>query len=466
MQKTLADEIIFGTADGVEKLLLAGANVNEIDVYGYTPLIEAAIVNSTEISRLLLQNGAAIDLTDVTGRTALHWATDNHNISLSKLLLDYKANPNAYTNGAQSILVYPLLRNQSDLKNLLYQYGADLSFAQDFIHAKLLGHRYHLMGQVDIFHPDRKFVEVDYEGFFLEVTLSIIRNSLERYRNNFAARKLRALFRHLSMIIDSFTNASELLKYQKYNIDIHQHAQKINRLLQQELLLLPVAYHGHAITFVRLGNLLAKVDRGENSLSEGSVNIYKINNPELLTPDFIKRLIYKPTSAEFVHDRIKKVLGLVNVAKLPVPSQTIGNCSWANVDATIPTMLFLLMLRDKPKLTNADIPKFISKAMRFYRQWIIWDQDRALEECVQSFYHANEGRKMSLATMLAAVLFQQCNYLDPRGIARAEKIIAILTLKEYHYIIDSYLEIYWKRKQTEPGRNLLNLLDVCGYKAK
>ena len=87
-----------------------GEDVNQIDEYGFTPLIEAAIVDNIEISQLLLDQGADPNQQDVTGGTALQWAAENNNLRLCKLLLEHKANPNAYNFAGQPVLVMPTLR--------------------------------------------------------------------------------------------------------------------------------------------------------------------------------------------------------------------------------------------------------------------------------------------------------------------------------------------------------------------
>lgn len=463
--RTFANEIIYGTPASVAKWLEAGADVNETDEYGFNPLIEAAIVQSPEITTLLLERGAEVNQSDVTGRTALHWAVDNHDLPLCKLLLEHKANANAYTTGGQPVLVMPLLRQQQSLKKLLYQYGANLNFAQDFINTKLLGHRYQLFGQVDIVNAEGRFVELDLEGFFLEFTLSVVRHSLERYRNNFAARRFRGQFNYLGRIIDSFAIASELLKYQRYTVDITNHAQQIDLLLSHDLLLIPVAYRGHAITYVKFGNLWVRCDRGETGRAEGTVMIYQINNHQALTPEFLKYLIYKPQTEEFITQGIKEVLGLTPVFQLPLSAQITGNCSWANVEASIPAMMFLLML--KKQNNDKELLKYQKAALSFYQQWLEWDKDRALDECIQSFYYASRARKASKAALLGSVLFFQCNYLFPKDIAKAEKILSILSIPEYSYVLKSYIQVYWKTRKTRKtpaGENLMHLLDICGIK--
>lgn len=459
--RSLSDEILFGTKESVEAMLHAGgtAEINEIDAYGFTPLIEAAIVNNTEIAQLLLNYRAQVNAADLTGRNALHWSVDNANLDLTKLLLDHKADPNAYTTTSQPILVKPLLRDQSDLKKLLYQYGADLKFAQDFISAKLLGHRYELTGVTDIVNTKGEFIELDFEGFYLEFTMGIIESSLRRYKNNFGARHLRQYFGYLEKIIQALNIASRLIRYQQYTYKISDHVQEINSLLDNELIIIPVAHRGHAITFIKYGNLFAKCDRGENSKREGSVVIYDVQNMNALNKALIRELIYEKQTPEFIKEGFKHLLGLKPLLVLPVPSQITGNCSWANVEATIPTILFILLVINRSKTERRNSQSYIDEALDFYQQWIEWDRDRALDDCVKSFYSSTKARRASKAAILAAILFQKFHYPDEKDMVRAEKILPILFTPEYRYILDAYLKVYTKKFNTPSGANMLKFIE-------
>lgn len=461
VKHTFAHEILFGTLSGVEQFILAGSDIEETDEYGFSPLIEATIANKIEVVALLLEYGADINNADTTGRTALHWAVDNHNLALCEILLANKANANAYTTAGQAVLVYPLLRQQVELKKLLYRYGAKLSFAQDFIQAKLLGHRYELVGQVDIVNAAGHFIEINYEGFFLEFTLDVILNSLRRYQNNFSSRHLRPYFDNLTKLIAAFSNAQALLSYQRYTINIKEHTHSIDALLDQELLLLPIAYEGHAIALIKYKNFLIRCDRGENSHREGSIVIYECQYPYAWDNEFCKQLIYTRLSREFLTQGIHRHLGLVAIASLPIQGQIIGNCSWANIEASIPAMLFLLQAVNTKGQLVARFEKYQHQAFDFFQDWQTWDKDRALEECMQGFYYSNKARGATKATILAAILFQKAsNYFN--DLKQAESILKILTLADYNYLLKSYLKVYWQLNKTAQGKNLINLLDACG----
>ena len=452
---TIANDIISCRVPDLEYYLRAGESLDDIDEYGFTPLIESAITRQIHIAKLLLDKGVDVNKPDVTGRTALHWAVDNADLEFVRLLLVKGADPNAYTRAGLSVLVYPILRSQSDIKHLLYQYQAKLDFALDFIYAKLLGHRFELQGDVDIVTPKGEFIELDYEGFILEFTVAVVKDSLRRFTSSYSTRHLRQTFPSLHVIMDGFSVAAELLQMQHHVALTHQHHQRLQTLIQSPMLILPAASQGHALCFVRYQQWWVKIDRGENSHKEGSVNIYKINRPEALTLNFVLDFLYKKQNRRYFHQDINKILGLVPMLQLPITSQIAGNCSWANVQAVVPAAYALQYLSSVETFQAED-------ALNLYETWIEWDKDRALDECIQRFYAATSVRKASFAAMLGAVLFQACDEADRAHLDRAEKILAILTLPDYHYILQSYLDIYCVKRLTPRGNNLLKLLDNCG----
>lgn len=451
----IAQDIIARRMPDFDLYVREGESLDDIDEYGFTPLIECAITRQVSIAEELLKRGVLVDKADVTGRTPLHWAVDNEHIELARLLLEHGANPNAYTRAGLSVLVYPILRHQNALKHLLFSHGAKLDFALDFIYAKLLGHRYELQGDVDIVNAEGEFIELDYEGFILEFTVAIVKDSLSRFTSSYSTRHLRPFFPDLHNIVDAFSVAQELLQFQHQTLLKDTHFERLKNILQEPLLILPAASRGHAMCFVRFHNWWAKIDRGENSLQEGSVNIYRITHPEALNVRFLNEFLYKKQNRRYFHQAINQQLGLMPVAQIPITAQITGNCSWANVQAAIPVAYAIQHIDE-----NMHFPT--DTALRLYDEWVDWDQDRALDECIKRFDTANPLRRASMAAMLGAVLFQACDYMNPKHSVRAEKILKILTRPEYSYILKSYLDEYCVRRLTKKGNNLLKILDDCG----
>ncbi|KTC65455.1 Ankyrin repeat protein (plasmid) [Legionella adelaidensis] len=452
---SIANDILSRRVPDFDRYVRAGDSLDDIDEYGFTPLIETAITKQVHIAELLINRGVEINKPDVTGRTALHWAVDNNDMDMARLLLVHGADANAYTRAGLSILVYPVLRGQEELKHLLYQYGAKLDFALDFIYAKLLGHRFELKGDVDIVTAKDEFIELDYEGFILEFTVAVVKDALRRFTGSYSTRHLRRYFPYLHSIIDSFNSAEELLKLQRQVPFAEAQIDTLHTLMQSPLLILPAASRGHAMCFVRYQEWWAKIDRGENSLKEGSVNLYRISNPKGFDLSFVQDFLYKKQPRRFFHQTINQRLGLIPVATMPISSQITGNCSWANVQAVVPVAYAMQQLAGFGKFSN-------DEAIALYNMWVEWDKDRSLDECIQRFYLANPLRKASYAAMLGGVLFQACDATVPLDLQRAEKILTILTLPEYNYILQSYLDTYCIKRLTRRGNNLLKILDDCG----
>ncbi len=452
---SIANDILSGRMPNIAGYLAAGESIDDIDEYGFTPLIETAIARQPEIAKVLIEHGADVNKTDVTGRGALHWAVDNDDLRLTRLLLDHGADPNAYTRAGLPVLVYPLLRVQNQLKHLLYQYGAKIEFAQDFISAKLLGHRFELCADVDILNAKGEFIELDYSGFILEFSLVMIIDSLRRFTSSYSTRHVRHHFPLVHTIMDAFSVADELLQFQQPMSLTAAHKQRLAYLLQSPLLILPAASRGHAFCFVRYRQWWAKIDRGENSLRAGSINVYQITHPEVLNVDFLQEFLYKKQPMEYFNTVVNQKLGLVHVGKIPMARQISGNCSWANVQAVVPVAYNLLQMSSLDMLNDPE-------AIKLYESWVEWDKDRALDDCIQRFYAATPERKASLASMLAGVLFQACDDRRRDHLARAEKILTVLTLPAYRYILNTYLDIYCIKQRTIKGNNLLKLLEDCG----
>jgi hypothetical protein len=457
---SLANAIIEEDLHAVEEWLRRRIDPNEMDEYGFTPLIEAAIADNIDITKRLLAYGADVNGQDATGNTALHWAAENNNLELARLLLEHRANPNAYTLAGQPVLVMPILRRQTDLKKLLYKHGASEIFAQDFINVKLLGHMFELVGTASILDPQKKLVEVDFEGFFLEITLGLICDSLAQFQNNYGARKLRRYLGLSQVIVEVMQRAADLVRYRQYRVDVKKHQKTIHFLLEQEPLIIAIGYEGHAITFVKYGHIIAKCDRREDSRLFDNIMCYRIGRPDLFTTEFLMQLMYAKHSGRFINEELPRLLALEPLTELKVESQISGNCSWANVEACIPT-LFFLILASLPGGSDS-LAHYKSLALNFYHRWHEWNKERALQFCLQSFEEANSIRKASKAEILAAILFQRCGSGQLSDKTRIETILPVFHNSRYQYILQNYLQTYYYRRPTPEGEQFAKMLKEHG----
>ena len=459
---TLADAIIKGSLSDVIRESRANDHLDFIDEYGYTPLIETCIMDDVEKARAILECKLDINFPDLIGHTALHWAIDNHNIELCQLLLSHGANPNAYSIAGMPVLVKPLLRDQKQLKELLISHGAKLIFANDFINAKMLGHRFELKGYVDIINAQGKFVEIALEGFILEFTLEALRKSLVDFRYNYSARQWDREFVKLRTIMGALSRASTLTRLQHYNVDYKKHMDHITPMIEDDPLIIPVAQEGHAMTLIRAGNLLAVCDRAtyehqDENDTENKVKIYYMNKPWKLTAEYVAELIYVRQMMMVFHKTLPVNLGLQEVGSMPLSAQIAGNCSWANIEACIPTLFYMLCMNDSGK-SGERLAKDKSEAMHLYHDWQTWDQERSLDYFIGNFPDADQKRKATIAEILAAVLFESCVADNKADHERIKKIVPILKTKGLEYISESYIKAYFLEQKTALGENFQKML--------
>jgi hypothetical protein len=458
--QSISREILFGTEQSARKLIESGANVNERDAWGFTPLIQATIMNKIAMAEFLLKHNAKIDQTDITGQTALQWAVNRRNRDLVQLFLEYKANPNHYSRDGQPVLVNPILRGEQDLIQLLLKAGADVTFPHDYINAKLIGHRYELQGKADIINAQGKFIELDFEGFYLEFSVGIILRTLMTFFNSKVGKAYPAYNTIIQKIIRTLKMASELVQYKYTKEGPKLYDAAIREGLKEDLVLVPVSYAGHAITFVKYKNFFAKCDRGVKEIVD-TVVANHVGNPYALNADFLKDLMFNNKSDEYINTEIKKILRLSPFTTLPARYQLSGNCSWANVEASVPAMMLLLMFRGDVT-ARGEIAALKNSIMAYYDTWVEWDKDRVLDECIENFHEANRPRQASIATILGAILLQRCRPTEPKEVARARKIINILIIPEFNFILRNYINIYCTQAAGALGQDFTKLLKMLG----
>ncbi|PCH57359.1 MAG: hypothetical protein COC15_01295 [Legionellales bacterium] len=460
----IVDIIFKGSVAELQRELDSGIDIEALDKYGFTLLVETILASKLEMSALLLTAGAQVDHADYTGKTPLHWAVDRNNYTICKLLLEHGANPAGYSLDSQPIMLNAVMRDNKKLVTLLVKHGADLDFVTNYISAKLVGHRFALAGTVDILNPKGKLIELKYEGFYLEFTVELLRQSLEKFVLGVPKAQTGMFAMYIKKILRALHYGSDLMEY-KYAETASTNKTAIYNIFKEDLQLIPVSYAGHAITLVKYGNLLVKCDRGVNKLTD-TIIIYKITNPYIFTSEFIWDLLYSKRSPteKFINIEMKVELGLQPVATLPVQSQVSGNCSWANVEAAIPAMLLLLSfpraLHDKRAVSTAK-----RKVMSFYKAWVAWDKERMFTWSLEEFFAANQIRKISHAQLLCSILVQRCDYHNGIELNRAKRILPLLTLPRYQFILQSYIKIYCHTrlgKISKVGKNFNNILQEFG----
>uniref|UniRef100_A0ACD5TMN7 Uncharacterized protein n=1 Tax=Avena sativa TaxID=4498 RepID=A0ACD5TMN7_AVESA len=115
-----------GLVDIVRYLLDHGANPDNVDQRGFTPLHEAAKIGLCEVLELLLSRGAYVDPFSTEHGTPLHVAVIHKQDGAMKILLDHHADCNKILGSFSSPLMLAMHNRSVKCVNLLLEAGADV----------------------------------------------------------------------------------------------------------------------------------------------------------------------------------------------------------------------------------------------------------------------------------------------------------------------------------------------------
>lgn len=116
-----------GDVKTAQQLIKSGADINEKDRYGYTPLLWAVYSNQLEAVKTFIQMGADIESQDVSGSTPLTLAASYNYSDIAELLVKNHANVNAKDINGQTPLCYAVMYGNESLMKILIDSGADVS---------------------------------------------------------------------------------------------------------------------------------------------------------------------------------------------------------------------------------------------------------------------------------------------------------------------------------------------------
>jgi serine/threonine protein kinase/ankyrin repeat protein len=132
---SLLAAVTYGKVDVVKSLLANGANVNELDADGSTPLMIAAagtpyLLNNLPLVEILIGARASLEARDSRGRTALHRAASEGKTEVVRLLLDSGALLNTKANDGATPLLYAVQFGKMPVLELLIARHAQVDLAE------------------------------------------------------------------------------------------------------------------------------------------------------------------------------------------------------------------------------------------------------------------------------------------------------------------------------------------------
>ena len=124
--KTILHAIARGDAVDTRNHLLLGADVNEKNRQGWTPLHFAVVRGKTDCARVLVAHGAELDPRTGTLKTPLHLAADRGFLEIAQLLIEHGADLGAMDDEGWTPLHYAAEKDHVEVARLLLESGAEV----------------------------------------------------------------------------------------------------------------------------------------------------------------------------------------------------------------------------------------------------------------------------------------------------------------------------------------------------
>jgi ankyrin repeat protein len=126
-QSALADKIQSGDRKAALALIASGANVNQAQLDGSTPLHWAVYRVDRELVRALVRRGAKAGVVNKYGASPLAEAARLANVELAGMLLEAGANANVSNDDGQTPLMLAARTGNVPMARLLVEHGADVN---------------------------------------------------------------------------------------------------------------------------------------------------------------------------------------------------------------------------------------------------------------------------------------------------------------------------------------------------
>jgi ankyrin repeat protein len=117
--------------DFILELIKHGADINQLNEHGITPLITAVSLGNIDSTKLLIEQDAKLEATNINGETALMCAAYFGKIDALKILIEKGANLEAVNEIGNSVLIWALKNNKIDVLKVLIEKKANLDINID-----------------------------------------------------------------------------------------------------------------------------------------------------------------------------------------------------------------------------------------------------------------------------------------------------------------------------------------------
>lgn len=125
-KRSLSEEAECGSPESLGEWLRQGSDPNEIDPYGYTPLVNASLRGCTKSVKILINNGADVNMKAIHGYCPLHAASQNGYTELADTLIDNGADTEVKNEDGDTPLMLAVRSEHAAVVDLLCKRGCNM----------------------------------------------------------------------------------------------------------------------------------------------------------------------------------------------------------------------------------------------------------------------------------------------------------------------------------------------------
>lgn len=125
-KRSLSEEAECGTPASLTEWLRLGSDPNEIDAYGYTPLVNCSLRGCLKSAKILINNGADINMKAMHGYSPLHASAQNGYTELAELLIDNGADTEVKNDDGDTPLMLAIRSEHTSVVDLLCKRGCNM----------------------------------------------------------------------------------------------------------------------------------------------------------------------------------------------------------------------------------------------------------------------------------------------------------------------------------------------------
>lgn len=136
--KSLHQAVVDGDMNNVQALISSGADINEKNMMGWTPLYTAVRNQQKTIAAFLVDKGADVNAKNNSGQTPLHFAIETGQKDVAELLIAKGADISAISGRGENALSLAQKRGDKEIVDLLLKHGAKeppANWAQDQLYS-------------------------------------------------------------------------------------------------------------------------------------------------------------------------------------------------------------------------------------------------------------------------------------------------------------------------------------------